>query len=229
MQLHRLLLPLALILGACSGPQGKPMPKLAPAINAYRYTGQDRIAPGDVLSITFSAVDSWDQEVTVQADGRASFREIDEFTVAGMLPGQLDEQLTAAYSEVLSGSADLTVVVANQAPRQAYVLGEVGAPGSVELGPDQDLTLLQALTLAGGPVNNTSWLGNLHFVRRDPETETQRTWVVDARSRWWGSPDAILVQPEDVIYIPNTRIDRAGIQLDMWVRRMIPFPRILVQ
>ena len=146
-----------------------------------------------------------------------------------MLPGQLDEQLTDAYSSVLSGTADLTVVVATQAPRQAYVVGEVGAPGPIQLDPDQDLTMLQAMTLAGGPVLATSWLGNMHFVRWDPETQTQRLWVLDARTRWWGSTDAIVLQPDDVIFIPNTRIDRAGIQLDMWVRRMIPFPRILTQ
>lgn len=229
MSLLRYALPVALLLGACSTPQGKALNQQAPEINSFRYTGQDRIAPGDILAVRFVAQEAYDQDVTVQADGRASFREIDELTVAGMLPGQLDEQLTAAYSEILSGTADLTVVVTTQAPRQAYVMGEVLVPGPVLLGPDQDLTFLQALALAGGPIKDTSWLGNTLFVRWDPETQTQRSWVLDARTRHWGSADAIVVQPDDVIFVPNTRIDRVGIQLDMWVRRMIPFPRVLAQ
>ncbi len=229
MSLLRLALPVALLLGACSTPQGKSLNRQAPEINSLRYTGQDRIAPGDILAVRFVAQEAYDQDVTVQADGRASFREIDELTVAGMLPGQLDEQLTAAYSEILSGTADLTVVVSIQAPRLAYVLGEVGLPGPVQLGPDQDLTFLQALAAAGGPLNQTSWLGNTLLVRWDPETQTQRSWVLDARTRHWGNSDAIVIQPDDVIFVPNTRIDRVGIQLDMWVRRMIPFPRILAQ
>lgn len=229
MQFLRCALPLTLLLGACSTPQGKPLHKRAPEINSFRYTGQDRIAPGDILSVRFLAQENYDQEVLVQADGRASFREIDEFTVAGMLPGQLDEQLTQAYSEVISGTADLTVVIATQAPRQAYVFGEVLVPGPVLLGPDQELTFLEALALAGGPIKETSWLGNALFVRWDAESQTQRSWILDARTRWWGAPDTIVMQPNDVIFIPNTRIDRVAIELDNWVRRLIPFPRILTQ
>ena len=226
---HRLVLPLIALLGACSTPQGKPMHQLAGEINATRYTGQDRLGPGDEMAVRFSLISDWDQVVVVQADGHASFRELDELMVGGLLPGQLDEVLTKAYSRILSGTPKLTVVVTQQAPRQAYVVGEVAAPGAVVMGATQELTFLQALSLVGGPNTDTSWMGNTHLVRWDPETQTQRTWVLDARTRWWGSTDAILLQPDDVLYIPNTRVDRAGIQLDMWLRRMIPFPRILVQ
>ncbi|MFT7679698.1 MAG: protein involved in polysaccharide export with SLBB domain [Planctomycetota bacterium] len=225
----RLVLPLIALLGACSTPQGKPMNELAGEINATRYSGQDPLGPGDEISVRFSLIQDWDQTVVVQGDGLASFRELDEIGVGGLLPGQLDELLTKAYSRILSGTPKLSVVVTLQAPKQAFVVGEVAAPGPVPLTPGQELTFLQAMALVGGPNNESSWLGNTHLVRWDPESQTQQTWVLDARTRWWGSTEAILLQPNDVLYIPNTRVDRAGIQLDMWLRRMIPFPRIFVQ
>jgi hypothetical protein len=51
--------------------------------------------------------------------------------------------------------------------------------------------------------------------------------MIDARTKWWGDPETIQLQEHDVLYVPNTRIDQAGINLDNWVRRMIPVPRIL--
>ena len=226
MKLSTLTGALLLLLCACSGPQGKAMHSLAPEINGHRYTGQDQIAPGDKLAIKFAFAKDWDQEVTVRSDGKAAFLDLDELTVAGMLPSQLDERLTAAYTEVLSGTTtNLTVDIVEQAPRFAYVVGQVGTSGPIELPKDQELTFLQAITMAGNYDTYTAWLGNTHFVRWDPESQTQRTWVVDARIRHWGEPETILLQPNDLIYIPNTRVDRVGIQLQMWIARMIPFPR----
>ena len=82
--------------------------------------------------------------------------------------------------------------------------------------------------MAGGHLKNTSWLGNTLLVRYDPETKEQRSWVLDFREEQWGGPQPIWIQQHDILFIPNTRIDHVGIFLDMWVKRMIPWPNIVV-
>ncbi len=231
MNLIKFLIPAFLCLAACSGPQGKPLHRLAPEINSYRYSGMDRISPGDLLNLRFqNNPEQWDQEAVVQADGNLSFKGLDPIKVAGMLPSQLEEELRSAYALIMDGGyPELTVSIGEQAPKQIYVVGEVGAPGPLALGPDGDLTFAQAIALAGGPNNVSHWLGNTKLIRWDPETNAQLSWTIDARAKWWGAPETVHLQEYDVIYVPNRRIDRAGIHLDNWIRRMIPVPRIFVQ
>ncbi len=226
-----LLLTALSALTACSGPQGKALHRLAPEINSYRYSGMDRISPGDVLTLRFqSNPEQWDQELTVQADGNVAFKALDPIKVAGMLPSDLEEQLRSAYSLVIEGGfPELTVGIAAQAPKRIYVMGEVGEPGPLELGPDGHMTFAQAIASAGGFANNTSWLGNTKLIRWDPDTNEQLSWTIDARPKWWGTSETVHLQEYDVIYVPNRRIDRVAINLDNWIRRMIPVPRLLVQ
>ena len=235
MKLHQLLsltlLGLLATLTACSGPQGASLHRIAPEVNSYRYSGMDRISPGDVLLVRFqNNPEQWNQDVTVQADGHVSFNGLDPINVAGMLPSDLEEQLRSAYSLVIEGGfPELTVGIGVQAPKQVYIIGEVGEPGALPMGPDGHLTFAQAIALAGGHANNTSWLGNTQLIRFDPETNSQMSWTIDARPKWWGMSETIHLQEYDVIYVPNRRIDRVAINLDNWIRRMIPVPRLLVQ
>ncbi|MFT5199988.1 MAG: protein involved in polysaccharide export with SLBB domain [Planctomycetota bacterium] len=229
MNLIKLCIPVLLALAACSGPQGKALHRLAPEVNSYRYSGLDRISPGDVLAIRFqSNPESWDQEVVVQADGNVSLKALDPMKVGGMLPSELDEALRSAYALVIEGGyPELTVTIAAQAPDQVYVIGQVGQPGAVQMGPDGTLTFVQAIALAGGHIQNTSWLGKTRLIRWDPASNSQLSWMIDGRTKWWGAAETIHLQEHDVLYVPNTRIDQAAINLDNWIRRMIPVPRIL--
>ncbi|HPF13331.1 MAG TPA: polysaccharide biosynthesis/export family protein [Planctomycetota bacterium] len=227
----KLAIPALLVLIGCSGPQGKPLHRLAPEINSYRYSGMDRISPGDLIQLRFqNNPEQWDQTAHVQGDGYVSFKGLDPLRVAGMLPSQVEEELRSAYALVITGGfPELTVSIAEQAPKQVYVMGEVGTPGPLSMGPDGELTFAQAIAMAGGASNVTAWLGNTKLIRWDPDTNAQMSWTIDARRKWWGTPETVMLQEYDVIYVPNTRVDQAAINLDNWVRRMIPVPRLFVQ
>ncbi|MCA9003078.1 MAG: polysaccharide biosynthesis/export family protein [Planctomycetes bacterium] len=229
MKLIQLCFPVLLALAACSGPQGKSLNRIAPEVNSFRYTGMDRISPGDTLAIRFqNNPETWNQELVVQADGYVSLKALSPMRVAGMLPGELDDALRNAYASVIQGGfPELTVSITAQAPDRVYVIGQVNQPGPVEMGFDGSLTFVQALALAGGHIQETSWLGKTRLIRWDPVSHSQMSWIIDARTKWWGAAETIELQEHDVLYIPNTRIDQAGINLDNWVRRMIPVPRIL--
>ncbi|QDV06328.1 Polysaccharide biosynthesis/export protein [Planctomycetes bacterium Poly30] len=233
-------LTLLLLASSCSTAQGPRLASIAPVINATLRQGENVIEPGDLIQIRLISEDSpgvgavstdpafqLNQDIRVQADGRASFIGLDDMPVAGLLPAVLDEILTGRYTGLLDEEPILSVVVAEQAARTVTVFGEVLRPGLVVVPPDGHLTLVDALGRAGGPSTRTAWLSSTLLVRWDPETETQMAWKIDARRKFWDSEETVILQPRDILWVPNTNIDHIAIAIDNFVRRMIPLPNIV--
>jgi len=102
------------------------------------------------------------------------------------------------------------------------VIGEVAEPGALELEAGRRMTLVEAMARAGGYTKETAYLASVVLVRWDPDSQRQLAWTIDARQRWWGKEKTVFLQPYDLLYIPNTPIDDAGIWMDNWIRRMLP-------
>lgn len=225
-----LALTLLLALSACSTTSDYTIDELADEINATLWNREPIILPGDKLAVRFPEGERWTQEeVVVGPDGLASFLQIDEVLVAGKTTRQIDAALTEAYRSVLTIKPILSVEVIERTRRTSFsVVGEVESPGVQELPPEGLISLMEAITFAGGAHKATANLGNVLLVRWDPDTQIQRTWEIDMRLKHWGAKKRIFMQPYDVVYLPNRRIDKIGIWLDQYIRNMIPFPRLFV-
>ena len=210
------------VLPACSLAKGPGLNDVAPEINATRTGATSVITPGDTLRIQFRQKPEYNQETPVLPDGTVSLLELGTSRVAGLTIGQLTEILAEQYRPTVSVAP--TVSITDPAPRTAVVLGEVEEPGEVTLGPDQRLTLLEAIAQTGGFSKRSAWLSNTLLVRWDATEQQQRTWVIDARPRHWEGPEPIYLQQYDVVFIPNTNVDEVGIWVDNYIRRMLPLP-----
>ncbi len=210
------------LLTACSTSKGPNLRKIASDINATRMANASVITPGDVLSIQFRQDEQYNQDVTVNSDGTVSLLELGSRRVAGLTPDRLADMIGEEHVG-LSASIP-TISIAETAPRTVTVLGEVQTPGPIPLGPDQRLTLTEAIGQAGSFNRQTAWMSNTLLVRWDPTEQEQRAWKIDARPRHWGGAEPVFLQPYDMIYIPNTNIDRVGIWVDNFIRRMLPLP-----
>lgn len=216
---------LFLALAGCAAPQNgpdpRPIPRIAEEINATLREKPLRLAPGDELEVVFPRLPEWSHATGVQEDGSASFLFLDRMEVAGLSLDELDARLTSAYS-TYANEPDVTLFVRLRGAESAVVLGEVLDPGEVPVG--SGLTLLEALGLAGGPRKDSARLGTTLLVRWDPSENRVLAWNIDARQEHWFSPVPILLQPHDVVYVPNTPIDRVNIWVDKYIRQMIPLP-----
>lgn len=222
--MNRLLILLAaLCLTGCSLASGPPAYKLAAELNATLLGDANVISPGDVLSVRFRLESQYDQELTVGPDGTADFLAVGSTLAAGLTSDQLRERLRADYAEV-SVDDELSVSVLEAAPRTVTITGEVTAPGELAIGPDQRLTLVEAIGQAGGFSKRTAWLSNTLLIRWDPNAGKQLWWRIDARPKNWTGDTPIYLQAFDVVYIPNTTIDHVGIWMENFIRRMIPLP-----
>ncbi len=227
----------SLLLGlpiACASPQGPPMWKIAPEVNAtWDPDAVSVIVPGDVLGIrtlALAALESRDvsQEMVVQEDGKILIPGLGAVQAAGLTPAQLTEQFEEAMSDNLLAGTMVGVTIAQAAPRTVHVLGAIKSPGVFPLPPDRHMTLVEALAEAGGPQYLVTNLANTLLVRWDAERQKQISWVLDARIRWWDEEDTILLQPNDVVYFANHPISKVNTWIDRYIIRNIPFPRFII-
>ncbi|MBK7644933.1 MAG: polysaccharide biosynthesis/export family protein [Planctomycetes bacterium] len=226
----RLLLAALLLLGLAScTASGKPIPELAREVNATRQSGPTRFLPGDRLSVRFANDPAMDQHLDVRPDGKASFLRIGDLQVAGKSPDELTAELTQAYKEKLSSpilSANLELsgeAAMRDNPRRFFVLGEVTFPGSFGFN-GEGITIPKAISLAHGFNKNTAALNSMLLVRWISESEGYRGWKINADIEYWSAQTQVLLQPGDVLYVPNTTIDKVDNWVDKYIRQLIPFP-----
>ena len=89
------------------------------------------------------------------------------------------------------------------------------------------MTLIDGLARAGGHPKATALLKQVLLVRFMPDSNTWRSWKIDARPDEWGAANQILLQANDFVYVPNTPIDDVNIWIDQYIRLMIPFPYLI--
>ena len=218
----------------CNTPQGRPLHEMASEINATLAEVSEVVVPGDVLQIQVANLGSTEapdlsQELIVPFDGRINLPGVGAVRAAGRTPSQLTELVSDAYTSILGGAEPLLAVsIRQQAPRSLHVIGAVDEPGEYPIEPDGRVTLVEALARAGGVRWLVSYMGSTVLIRWDPETQSQKSWVIDARAKWWAEPDTVFLQPNDVLYVPTTNVVRVNTWIDRYIVRMIPFPRFIV-
>jgi len=107
-----------------------------------------RIGPEDVINVSV-----WDNpelgidNVTVRPDGKISLPLIKEIQAAGFTPMELSGVITRNLHDYMK-DPHVTVIVTQIYSKKIFLVGNVLRPGSYPL--RNDMTLLQALSLAGG-------------------------------------------------------------------------------
>ena len=87
---------------------------------------------------------------------------------------------------------------------RVYVLGAVGSPGAITFGAD-GRTLLEALSVAGGPIEPKARLNEIRIIRSFSATRGELI-LVDASDMLAGKRLDFALEPGDVIYVPQSVI-----------------------
>lgn len=106
------------------------------------------LGPGDTLKIEIIEDDVVTGDYTVGPDGMIVVPLVGDIPVNGKLRTEVSTEIVGKLGPYYTNPA-LTLSVASYAPRKAFVLGAVVAPGSQDLVPSD--TLLSVLSKAGGP------------------------------------------------------------------------------
>jgi polysaccharide export outer membrane protein len=127
-----------------------------PATSTYQ------LGAGDKLNIVVHRDEQLTGPVQVRPDGKITMPLIGDIEAAGKTTSELRDAIAKSLEEYVNNPVVTVVVVEAMAPL-AYVMGEVNQAGSIPL--HSDLTVLQALALAGGL---TDWANtrNIRILRK---------------------------------------------------------------
>jgi len=103
-----------------------------------------------MLEIIVFQEDDLKSELRVSNEGTIVFPLIGTVAVGGMTPQEAAQTIKARLSRGYLINPQVSVTVTEFSKRRFTVLGEVQKPGSYEMPDQQDVTVLQAIGIAGG-------------------------------------------------------------------------------
>ncbi len=105
------------------------------------------IQPNDLLEIVVWGEPDISRTVLVRPDGRISLPLVQDIQASELTPVELKEQMENRLKEYVD-SPNVTVIIQAIQSYKVYVIGKIQNPGGIVV--EKPITVLQALTLAGG-------------------------------------------------------------------------------
>lgn len=181
------------------------------------------ISPGDRLFLIVLGYEGYNQTLYVKPDGKISYF-YGEIQAAGRTTEELVEELKSRLRTFVKDP----VVVVSPMPKdkEIFIYGQVKFPSRYPFTIQQKLSLLQALAMAGGTLEESADLRNVILIRNDGNLETYNL----ERLR---TEELAYLYSGDAVYVPElARIEVAGnVQKPgmFWVKDKIRFDHALVK
>lgn len=165
----------------------------------------------------------FDELLTVSSDGRLALPELGAFNAAGNTVVSLQAEIQNALRSRYKNS--LTVLIGLEASdvRVVYVDGEVGRPNAYPL--SSNMTLLKAVTVAGGVVN-TGDMRRVTLIHRD-EHDNVYVYVANLKDfiEKGAKQNDLALSSQDIVVVPKTGIAKADLWVDQYITSILPFSR----
>ncbi len=176
------------------------------------------LRPGDEVELKFYYTPELDVTQIVRPDGRISLQLIGEINVQGKTPSELREELLKLYVPHLK-KPEIAVIVRSLLNRRVYVGGQVTTPGVIEIPAETDV--LEAIMQAGGFLLPEAEAKNVIVIRHN--NGQRYAYSVDLQPALKGqTTQPFYLQPQDIVYVPRTKITEVGQWVDQHINKLIP-------
>lgn len=168
----------------------------APAVSeSYRIQATDILLIEVVNEPELKAKD-----FRVAQNGEIAYPYIGSVKSEGLTTLELQDRIKALLEADYLVSAQVLVQVREFRKQQVSVFGQVGRPGLIDIPPERKMTVLEAITAAGGLTRLAR--GSDIQLTRAGRTEPMRFTLSQLRD-----PEKVVyVQPGDMIFVPESRI-----------------------
>jgi protein involved in polysaccharide export with SLBB domain len=196
-----------------------PPPEETYALTRAQVTRSDyRLQIGDKLDIKFPYQSRENEGLTVLPDGKISLQVTGEILAEGMTSRELENVIKERSTKYLR-NPEVVVIVTALGDRRAYVGGEVGKPGFVDLA--DGMTPLQAVLAAGG-FKDSAKKDSVLYIAHATNGDYQASRVDLQAVVTEGTPETVRLSGNDVIYVPATRIANVGTFVKQYIRDILP-------
>jgi polysaccharide export outer membrane protein len=149
-------------------------PQVDPATAPVDYL----LRQGDTLQIRIFQEEDLTREVSISQEFTISLPLIGSIDVRNRSLRQTEELIRQLYDRDFLVNPQVTLVVVKYAERLVNVLGMVNSPGPVQFPPERGLTLIEAISRAGG-FNRLADKQKVQLTRND-ENGVSTTYTIDA-------------------------------------------------
>lgn len=174
--------------------------------NTESITKPDYILqPQDVLKVQVfqeEDINKQTEELSVSQDCTVMLPLIGTISLKGKSVRQAEDMIRELYNKDFIVNPQVTVFVTKYAERTVNVIGSVTNQGRIKFPEERGLTIVDAISLAGGQTRLAD-LKHVKLTRKNANGDTEVTIVdVDAMMKT-GGRDPVLLQPDDVIFVPE--------------------------
>lgn len=162
-----------------------------------------RLQPTDVITITVHGQPDLTTKTRVTSDGQITFPLIGKIAVQDLTVQELELKVKTLLEKDYLVSAQVLVFIEQYHPRQVSVMGEVNTPGKYDMPGEKDLTLMQAVAMAGGFTKHAD-ITKTKVMRM--ENGEKKNIIVNAKDiTEKGDQDKdIVLKPDDIVFVPES-------------------------
>ena len=160
------------------------------------------LKPSDVIEIEVYQEQDLNKTVRIEGDGTVSLALVGKIKVAGMTVAESKSLVTNLYNRDYLVDPQISVLVVSFSPKVIRILGSVNRPGVVEIPPDRDMMLTEAMAM----VNGITRLGNPKSLKIKRVDENGRSRQMEVNfTKIVTDPDVkdIILQEGDTIWVPE--------------------------
>lgn len=162
-----------------------------------------RLQPSDVITISVHGQSDLTTKTRLTQDGYITFPLLGKVMAQGRTVQELEQNLKTALEKDYLVNAQVLVFIEEYHPRQVSVIGEVKNPGKYDMPGEKDLTLMQAVAMAGG-FNKHADITKTKVMRI--ENGEKKSMIVNAKDiTEKGEQDKdVILKPDDIVFVPES-------------------------
>ncbi|MCR5504375.1 MAG: polysaccharide export protein [Elusimicrobiaceae bacterium] len=171
-------------------------------IENLKHSQDYLIQAGDLVEIKVYKEDDMDRTLRVSTNGSITFPLIGNVKIAGLTVSQAENKMERALQAYLK-TPSVSFLIKEYANKTVYVLGEVKKPSSIAIMPEKTMTLLEAITSAGG-FTDVAAMSKVKILRM--ENGVQKSIEVDVTqiTKAGNKQFDVSLKPADVVFVPQS-------------------------
>jgi polysaccharide biosynthesis/export protein len=161
-----------------------------------------RLSAADLISVTVYQDKELDRKVRINTDGTVSLPLIGAIAIGGKSLAEAQSTIESKLAQYLV-SPQVSLFIEDYGNKTVFVMGEVAKPGSYPIPTESRMTLLEAISTAGGftPIAAQDRARVLRYVNGASVTYNINTKEITQQ----GQKDKDMVlEPNDIVYIPQS-------------------------
>jgi polysaccharide biosynthesis/export protein len=160
------------------------------------------LLPSDLIRVLVFQEPDLQREVRITQEYTINLPLIGSVDLTGKSVRQAEEMIRALYDKDYLVNPQITVTVLEYSPRTVQVIGQVNKPDAISFPPEQKMSLVEAISRAGGPTRLAN-LRQVRLTRTGADGKTENFVVNVDELIKGGSSDQWLLRKGDVIFVPE--------------------------